>query len=269
MHSMPSPDDRDRETGEARTPQGNLRALLVVSRVTFVPDNYDMLVCALADCPRVVGLLVLDNRTPKLVRQAAGLLLLGARRTGATLLRNYFGASDARRRRAYAAAGKPVWQLATINCPEAVALVQRESIDLLVNARTRFIYRQEILAAPRLGCINVHHGLLPDQRGAMCDLWALAERRPAGFSLHRMAERLDDGDLLRRVPVSDGQERDYHAYLRRSSECEAREVRDMLAEIDRLDAVPAGPNVPTAPVVMRHEPTPAQLRAMLREGMRL
>jgi hypothetical protein len=267
MGIMPSTGERDKDAAPIR--QEGVRALLVVSRVTFVPDNYNALVCALADCPQVAGLLVLDNRAPKLVRRAVGLLLLGAWRLGMTLLRNYFGDSDVRRRRAYAAAGKPIRQLATINCPEAAELVRREGIDLLVNARTRFIYRREILAAPRLGCINIHHGLLPDQRGAMCDLWALAERRPAGFSIHRMSPLLDDGDLLCCVQVSDGQERDYSAYLLRSSEREASMLREVLADIARLDRVPAAPNVPSAPIAMRHEPAPAQIRAMLRDGMQL
>lgn len=257
------------EENMAREPQQRLRALLVVSRVTFVPDNYDDLVSALAACPQVAGLLVLDNRAGKLVKQAAGLLLLGARRMGMTVLRNYFGHSDARRRRAYEQAGKPVWQLPTINSPEAVELVRRERIDLLVNSRTRYIYRQEILTAPRLGCINVHHGLLPDQRGTMCDLWALSEGRPAGFSIHQMSPHVDEGGIIRCIQVSDGQEQDYPAYLQRATRREAEELPSVLAEIECRDAVITQPNVATGSMTMYHDPTPAQIREMIKAGMRL
>ena len=122
---------------------------------------------------------MLDNASPKLALQALGLMALGARETGWNLLANQLGRSYKRRQSAYAAHGKPVFSLPTVNCEAALALVREQRIDLIVNARTRFIYKQPILAAPPLGCLNVHHGLLPEQRGTMCDLW-VARGSPRG-----------------------------------------------------------------------------------------
>lgn len=255
--------------GATHAPQRTLRALVVVSRLTFVPGNYDRLVCSLADCPQVAGLLVLDNRSFKLVMQDISLVLLGAWRLGLTLIGNYFGGSARRRREAYGRAGKPIWQLPTINCPEAMELVAREGIDVLVNSRTRFIYRPDILAAPGLGCINIHHGLLPDQRGTLCDLWALSERQPAGFTIHAMSSKVDAGGILRCVRVSEGNERDYRRYLRQATAREAEELPAILAEIERYGALDTQPNVPTEAVVMRHDPTAATIRAMIKAGMKL
>ncbi len=260
---------------EAGTPsssdvtEARVRSLLVVSRVTFVPGNYDDLVCAMADCPQVMGLLVLDNRSVKLVGRAMGLMLIGARRMGASLLANCLGVSRRRRRRAFAKAGKSVWEMRTINCPDAVELVRRERIDLIVNCRTRFIYRSQILAAPRLGCINVHHGLLPDQRGTTCDLWALHERRPAGFTIHQMWPQVDAGGIIQRVEVSRGEDRDYRSYLRRCTLMEATVLRQTLANIEQRDAVMVQPNVPIDGATMRRNPSVAQLRQMMRGGMKL
>lgn len=104
---------------------------------------------------------------------------------------------------------------------------------------------------------------------SVIDLWALSEQQPAGFSIHQMTEHLDAGGIVRRVQVSDGQERDYPAYLSRASQHEASELPSLLEEIERLDAIPVLPNIPTSPVVMRHDPTPQQLRTMLKAGMRL
>jgi methionyl-tRNA formyltransferase len=244
-----------------------LRALLVTSRVTFVPDNYDSLECGMAQCPHVVGLIELDNARAALAVRALGLAAFGARRLGATLLANQLGPSGRRRRREYQAAGKQVWSLASINGGEAEQLVRSLGIDLVINARTRFIYRPAILAAPRLGCINVHHGLLPEQRGTMCDLWALREQRPAGFSIHRMTPEIDDGEVLVTRQVSDGSERDYLAYLARSSRIELDVLCGVLDDIDRAQAVRGVPNV--APPGLAHYATPGreQIGAFKRSGI--
>ena len=74
--------------------------------------------------------------------------------------------------------------------------LENENIDLIINARTRSIYQSAILNAPKLGCLNIHHGLLPEQRGLMCDFWAHLEGTDFGFSIHKMTEKIDDGPLV-------------------------------------------------------------------------
>lgn len=244
-----------------------MRVLLVTSQVTFVPENYDALVAGLAVCPQVCGLLVLRNRSARLASKAAGLTMAGAPRLGAQLLANMLGRSGRRRRDAYAAAGKPVWELDTVNSDAALALVRDERIDLVLNARTRFIYREPILSAPPLGCLNVHHGLLPGQRGTMCDLWALYEGVPAGFTIHRMDARIDAGRILRRVEVSDGSERNYPAYLLRSSRLERQAVADLLAEAGRAGLPEGAPNEAGRQIAHRHNPGWRQIMQMRRRGL--
>jgi methionyl-tRNA formyltransferase len=208
----------------------SMKALLVTSRVTFVPDNYDGLVLAMADSPQVGGLLVLDNaRGVRLT--ALGALAMGARRLGGQLWRNSFWRrSEQRRRDRYQQRGKGFWVRPSVNDQQVLDLVRTERFDLIVNARTRCIFRQAILAAPPLGCLNLHHGLLPDQRGVMCDLWAIHEGQPAGFSVHRMTSKIDDGEVLRAVPVG-GEDRDYLRHLARSAAREAQVLTDLLAEM--------------------------------------
>ncbi|MBU1693451.1 MAG: hypothetical protein KJ726_11480 [Verrucomicrobia bacterium] len=244
-----------------------MKTLLVTSRVTFVPENYDALVTGLAECPQISGLLVLENRSRKLLWKALGLMAVGAPRIGMTLLRNWFGPSARRRAGAFAAAGKPVWTLPAINGPEAVALVRDHGFDLVMNARTRFIYKAEILSAPRLGCINIHHGLLPEQRGAMCDLWALFTGRPAGFSVHVMTPAVDAGPILTREQVSDGTDRDYPAYLLKSSRRERNIVTALLAGIEEARRLDGVPNIADPGLKHYRDPTPGQIREMRKKGM--
>jgi methionyl-tRNA formyltransferase len=235
--------------------------------VTFVPENYDALVTGLAERPQIAGLLVLENRSRRLLGKALALMAVGAPRIGSTLLRNWFGPSARRRAAAFAAAGKPVWTLPTINGPEAVELVRNQGFDLALNARTRFIYKADILAAPLLGCINIHHGLLPEQRGTMCDLWALFEGRPAGFSVHVMTEAVDAGPILVREQVSDGTDRDYPAYLLKASRREWDVVSALLAKVEGSGQLDGIENKASPGLTTHRNPTPSQIREMRRKGV--
>jgi methionyl-tRNA formyltransferase len=246
-----------------------VRAVLVTSRVTFVPDNYDGLVVAMAASPHVAGLLVLDNAGWRLRLTALGAVAKGAPRLGARLwLNSFWRASERRRRTAYEDRGKGFWVAPSINDPAALRLLRDGAFDLLVNARTRFIYKQEALALARLGCINVHHGLLPDQRGVMCDLWALSQGEPAGFSIHRMTRKIDDGDILRVVTVSRG-ERDFGRHLAAAAAREAETLSALLDEIARIDRVDGTPNRGGEHTVYRRNPTWRELRRMRARGLRI
>ena len=246
-----------------------MKALLVTSQTTFVPDNYDAVITALAAHPGIGGLLTLDNRDAGLALKALWLIGCGAWRLGFTLLANLGPASRRRRMAAYGAFRKPVWTAASINGPDALKTVRDYGFDLIVNARTREIYKHDILSAPAIGCINLHHGLLPEQRGTMCDLWALSEKQPAGFSLHVMTPGIDEGGILARCVVSDGQDRHYPRYLRRAGVQEVEEtgrVLDAIAVSHRFDAAP---NPAPDQRILRRNPNRAQLRRMIRNGMKL
>ncbi len=61
------------------------------------------------------------------------------------------------------------------------------------------ILTPRLLAAPRLGCVNVHASLLPRYRGAAPIQWAVVRgERETGVTTMRMDEGLDTGDMLLR-----------------------------------------------------------------------
>lgn len=246
-----------------------MKVLVVTSEVTFVPENYDRLIVRLADLPQVGGLVILRNWGKDLVLKALGSWVVGARQTGRQLLVNGLGRSLERRRKAYAKNDKPVWTMDTLNCAGALELVKIHAFDMILNARTRCIYKTPILSAPPLGCVNVHHGLLPDQRGTMCDLWALYQAQPAGFSLHRMSERIDDGEILVTRQVDDGRERSFSHYLARSTEMEYETIKKFLADVDVTGGLPGTPNVDEKKRKHFKNPTVYEIRKMRQEGMKL
>ncbi len=75
--------------------------------------------------------------------------------------------------------------------------------DLGVSISLGYILRRELLDCFPTGCINLHTSFLPWNRGANPNVWSIAERTPAGVTLHFLDEGVDTGDLIaqERVPV--------------------------------------------------------------------
>src|SRR4029453_15608827 len=75
-------------------------------------------------------------------------------------------------------------------------------LDAAVVAAYGLILPKPILAAPRLGCLNVHASLLPRWRGAgPIQRAILAGDRQTGVSIMQMDEGLDTGPVLRQQAV--------------------------------------------------------------------
>jgi methionyl-tRNA formyltransferase len=97
-----------------------------------------------------------------------------------------------------AAAGIPVIQPESINTPEGVAALRAFEPDLLVVAAYGQILKPEVIAAPKLGAINVHASLLPKYRGASPIAHAIrAGETVSGVTIIRITLGLDAGDMLK------------------------------------------------------------------------
>lgn len=232
-----------------------IKGYLITSQITFVPENYNRLVVGLASHPAIQGLIVLDNRTPDILKKALLLIASAAGpQMGMQILKNWFGPSQKDREQAYLAHGKKVFSLSALNSPEGYKLIESLQPDLLLNARTREIFPKEILTAAKLGCFNIHHGLLPNQRGLMCDFWSHIERLPTGFSVHRMTEKIDAGEILAtcEVPLS---ETTFSDYLLRASISEKEVLSKLLDQWNHGREIHSRPNVQETKQKHRRNPS--------------
>lgn len=76
--------------------------------------------------------------------------------------------------------------------------------DLILVNSYSMILREEILAIPRLGGINIHSALLPKYRGCNPTQWAiLSGELLTGVTMHEMSAGLDEGRIIdqRAVPI--------------------------------------------------------------------
>lgn len=98
----------------------------------------------------------------------------------------------------------PVFQPEKLRDGEAMKTVEALAPELIVVAAYGRILPDEMLAYPKLGCINVHSSLLPKLRGAAPINWAILNgERETGVTIMHMAHDLDAGDIIlqRATPI--------------------------------------------------------------------
>lgn len=95
------------------------------------------------------------------------------------------------------AAGIPVYQPGSLRDAGEQARLTGLRADAMVVVAYGLILPAEVLAAPRLGCLNVHASLLPRWRGAAPIQRAIeAGDRETGTTIMQMDVGLDTGDML-------------------------------------------------------------------------
>ena len=99
----------------------------------------------------------------------------------------------------------------------------------------------ELLAVPRLGCINIHASLLPELRGAAPIQWAIANcLKETGVTLMLMDEGMDTGPMLLKKSTPIGAEETAGELGQRLSVMGAELVGEGLPTLYRGELVPEG-----------------------------
>ncbi|MDV7763210.1 methionyl-tRNA formyltransferase [Peribacillus sp. CSMR9] len=103
--------------------------------------------------------------------------------------------------------GIPVYQPEKIREQEELEKIIALNPDLVVTAAFGQILPNELLDAPKYGCINVHASLLPELRGGAPIHYSILQgKEKTGITIMYMAEKLDAGDILTQAEVAIGEE---------------------------------------------------------------
>ena len=71
------------------------------------------------------------------------------------------------------------------------------SLDIILSVASSRIFGPSILSIPKLGCINVHAGMLPKYRGVNPSFWTLLnQEKQSAISVHFINEGIDDGEII-------------------------------------------------------------------------
>lgn len=246
-----------------------MKVLFVTSQITFVPNNdqifFDELLKRVT--PHIAGLILIENFSFDLILKIIWLYIMGCTNFATILLKNIVDLPIQRREEVFRKKKIPVFQSKSMNSPKIVTWVKKNKIDLVINIRTRCIYEKEILSSARLGCVNIHHGLLPKRRGIFCDLYALYEKRPAGITVHKMSEKLDDGRIIYRKQISQIHDNDYMKYLARTGYAEADMIIKLMKYIELKGTLPKGIKNYSRQAIYTKTPNSQQIKDMKKSGL--
>lgn len=97
----------------------------------------------------------------------------------------------------------PIYKTANVNSKEHLDYLKGLGVDVIVSAQGQ-IFKEELLALPKLACLNRHSALLPKYAGFLPIFWAmLAEEEEVGVTVHKMTKKIDHGEIFaqRRIPI--------------------------------------------------------------------
>ncbi len=257
-----------------------LKVLLVTSEINYMPGNYNPLIQGLItnqstngfDISGVVELKTLDKQ---LLSPLVKMPFVGMYKMPLQIIQNIKSEKINQTRQKICNKSQiPLLKWQSMNTPQARSWVVDNQIDIILNIRTRCIYKKAILNAPKLGCINIHHGILPHYRGTFCDLYALSEYRPAGYSIHRMVKKIDDGEVYKVTQVLQRktQEKvDYIDYLKRTIDLEIEDLTHLLNQINTSQKLPEPLKFTSNPsdILYTKNPTPKEIIKLIRQGITL
>ena len=190
-----------------------MKVILVTSDLTYAPENYNDVFEFVArnSSQYIAGVVLIRINKFGILAKLPYLYFAGCRNIANTLARNLSDALFRQKKKFLKNLGIPLISVKSINDRKAILWLETLKPDLILNMRARCIYKDAVLKIPHLGCANVHHGILPHQKGLFCDLYALADNRVAGFTIHQMTNYIDQGQILYREEVN--KNKNYIDYL--------------------------------------------------------
>lgn len=215
-----------------------MKIILVTSDLTYVPENYNDVFEFVVHNSRhhIAGVVLVRINKLGILSKLPYLYFAGCKSIANTLARNLGDAILGRKKQFLKKLGIPFIFAKSINDRNTVLWLQTMGPDLILNMRSRCIYKDAVLKIPRLGCVNVHHGILPLQKGLFCDLYALAENRMTGFTIHQMSNHIDQGQILYREEVNKNKK--YIDYLKEVASREKMAIVNFIESVVQNNSLP-------------------------------
>ncbi len=207
------------------------KIVLINSDITYIPDNYiSVLKKIISQNPDKEFILVLTRvNKVKLLKNIFLLFLAGARNLAFVLLKNLF--LRKKKKKFFQAKKIKVLEAESVNDIKFIDFLKNEKVDLIFNLRSRQIFKKEI--CKNFLILNLHHGVLPNNRGVFSDMRNLAFGGELGFSIHKVNEKIDDGEILAVKKIEYQKNKNYLGYLKFSTEIEAEFVGRWVKNIDK------------------------------------
>jgi len=84
-----------------------------------------------------------------------------------------------------------------INAKEVISELKGLQPDIIFSVSSPQIFKEDFIALPLKGCLNIHSSLLPSYRGQNANFWVMAKgEKETGVTIHYINPGIDDGDIL-------------------------------------------------------------------------
>ncbi|MBI2339371.1 MAG: hypothetical protein HYU99_03240 [Deltaproteobacteria bacterium] len=94
-----------------------------------------------------------------------------------------------------------IWPAPSLKETRTIAGLRELRPDVGISINFGYRLQPAVIGLFPLGCLNLHTGYLPYNRGAHPNVWSLVEGTPAGVTLHYMDEGMDTGGIIAKERV--------------------------------------------------------------------
>ena len=179
---------------------GPLRVLVITEDdPLYVIRFFEEFLPALPDRIQVIGMTISEAFHEPITKTASRMLRFYGLVDFTRLCSRYAMAKLRRRSIAKLASGTGIelFRTPSVNDPAYLDQVRELEPDVIMSVAAPEIFRAELLAVPKLGCVNIHSGRLPAYRGMMPTFWQTARR-----GILRYRDRARNGRATRHGPHS-------------------------------------------------------------------
>ena len=166
--------------------------------------------------------------------------------------------------------GYEILECENVNQESFIRFLGDNQIDLLVSVSASQIFSEALLSVPRLGCINLHNGALPQYKGMLPNFWQMYNGEShTTLTIHKTAPQLDAGDILltrkTRIPPA----RPLDDVIKLTKRKSALALMDLLVSVANGTGALHGTAPPSEGAVYYTFPTRADVKEFKRRGHRV
>lgn len=244
-----------------------MKIILVTSDLTYCPRNYNDVFDFVVhnSSQHIAGVVLVKINKIGVLNKLLYLYFAGCKNIASTLVHNINDTLLGKKQKLLKKLEIPFISVKSINDQETILWLKNLEPDLILNMRARCVYEEDVLKIPRLGCVNVHHGILPDQKGLFCDLYAIAHNRVTGFTIHQMTKLIDQGQILHIEEMD--KNKNYISYLRGVVLKEKMAIVNFIKKVGQTDSLPQAIAKESCDLVVTTTPNLKTIKELQRKGI--